>query len=221
MLIINTCKAIFDLFIPPMCALCPARLNILDNTICPECLDDINRLPYIMETSSIYTEKVWAIFQYTGKIKKCLKIFKFKKRKNIIIVLEHIIKDFLRENPGIGSGVDIIVPVPMSPIDIKNRRINHAGLIAEALSKLLSVPIDRRVLIKIKNTEKQASLKREKRLRNLVNSFKVTNKNKVSGKNMLIVDDIFTTGATIDTCALELLKSKAKEVFAFTVARTL
>ncbi|MFH1553198.1 MAG: phosphoribosyltransferase family protein [Candidatus Omnitrophota bacterium] len=132
-----------------------------------------------------------------------------------------MIRKFLSENNIPSEAVDLIVPVPLHPSRRHTRGYNQSEIISEALSGRFSAPVCSHALIKTKNTVPQMGLSRKNRIKNLKNSFTVVDRLYLVGKSILLVDDIMTTGATLDTCAVTLLGAGAKEVFAFTLARTL
>ena len=113
---------------------------------------------------------------------------------------------------------DVIVPVPLSPKSLKARKYNQAKLLADALGKIFDKPVDKSVLIKIKETKHQKNLNISQRKNNLHGAFKIQNKRAVFGKNVLLVDDVVTTGATANECS-SLLKKYAKRVWVVCFAR--
>ncbi|MFH1395606.1 MAG: phosphoribosyltransferase family protein [Candidatus Omnitrophota bacterium] len=100
------------------------------------------------------------------------------------------------------------------------RGFNQTELIAKILAKNLAIPLKLNILIKTKKTKAQVTLPRKKRIINLKNSFCVLNPDSIEGKNILIVDDVITTGTTLNTCAKELIKNGAKKICGFTLAKT-
>ena len=130
-----------------------------------------------------------------------------------------MIRKFLNENEW--PHVDLIVPVPLHPDRRSARGYNQSELISSILSEQLSSPVSFSVLIKTKNTAPQIGLSGKKRVNNLKNSFAVVDRLQLMGKSVMLVDDIITTGATLDACAVELLRAGAKKVSGFTLARTM
>lgn len=112
---------------------------------------------------------------------------------------------------------DVILYVPMTKSAIRKRGYNQAKLLAEGIGKILDVPVYHDVLIKIRETDEQKSLSHKEREENLKGCFKVENAQKIRDKNVLIIDDVLTTGATIQTLCEKLLKRKAKAVYCATV----
>ncbi len=113
---------------------------------------------------------------------------------------------------------DLIVPVPPDRYRLKNRGFNHTSLIARYLSKRLKMPLVIDGLIKIKATPQQINLKREERLKNLKRAFRAVKS--FSGKRILLIDDVITTGATASECARALLLAGASEVYLVAIARS-
>ena len=136
----------------------------------------------------------------------------------LIDVFKDIMVDFAKKN-AVGAEADLIVSVPTYSTKKRERAYNHAEILAKTLSKNLSIPMDERNLKKIRWTQSQSELDKERRQKNVQDSFLTVDKNVFSGKKVLIVDDVYTTGATINECAKALLDAKADKVFSLTLAR--
>ena len=102
------------------------------------------------------------------------------------------------------SGIDAIVPVPLHPEKEAARGYNQSVLIAEGMSEVLNIPVLEKALQRTKNTESQTQKTREQRIENMQSAFSVPNAPIVQGKHLLLVDDVLTTGATLEACALAL-----------------
>jgi ComF family protein len=116
---------------------------------------------------------------------------------------------------------DYIVPVPMHPKKKRQRGYNQAELVAKEAARILEKEIRTDILLKIQNTKPQILLKREERLRNLEGAFKVNDNNiieKNHNKHILLVDDVLTTGTTINTCAKILKDNGFSFVYALVIA---
>ena len=116
------------------------------------------------------------------------------------------------------TAVDLLLPVPLADEKLRARGFNQAALLAEEIGRLLQVPISGRVLLKDYETSAQAGLTRTARESNLSGVFRVANTNAVQGKNIMIIDDVFTTGCTMSTAALALRDAGARHVFGLTAA---
>lgn len=116
--------------------------------------------------------------------------------------------------------IDLVVPVPLSAIRLHMRGFNQVELLAEAFTQLVRLPIEIRALVRIRDTQFQRMLSRVDRERNLRHAFVADNKSFV-GMRTLVVDDIFVTGATINSASRAIKKAGGHSVFAITVARSL
>lgn len=113
-----------------------------------------------------------------------------------------------------------IIPVPLHENRVKERGFNQAAIIAEALAKRLQLPVDAASLVRIRGSEKyRAGLDPKGRRDTVTGAFMVRYARLIEDESVLLVDDVFTTGATVDACAEVLLKARARQVFVLTVAR--
>ena len=108
--------------------------------------------------------------------------------------------------------------MPLHSSKLKERGYNQADLLANFLAKQLNLDFAPNVLVRTRNTLSQSRLNKKERERNLVNAFVVNKKNFVSKRVILLIDDVFTTGATVNACAQTLLQAGSKEVFVLTLA---
>jgi ComF family protein len=125
--------------------------------------------------------------------------------------------------------VDLILPVPLHILKFRKRGFNQSYLLirrwksisAPMLGERAGIPVNTNVLIRSKATVSQTGLGRQQRLKNIKGAFKVKNPEEVIAKNLLLVDDVYTTGATANECARVLLKAGAERVDVLTVARAM
>jgi ComF family protein len=111
------------------------------------------------------------------------------------------------------------MPVPISKKRLKQRGYNQSSLFAKELAKYLQIEYEEKILIKIKDNNAQSSLNEKERVKNVHGVYRIKNKQKIYNKKILIVDDIFTTGNTVNECAKLLIENKAKNVGVFTIAK--
>jgi ComF family protein len=117
--------------------------------------------------------------------------------------------------------VDLIVPVPLHPSRLRAREFNQSLLIADRLGRHLMRPVSCTDFIRLFATEPQTSLTRQERLRNLRRAFMVRTAETFAGLRVLLIDDVFTTGTTLNECAKALRSAGAASVSAVTLARTI
>ncbi|NMB60982.1 MAG: ComF family protein [Chloroflexi bacterium] len=118
-----------------------------------------------------------------------------------------------------GFPVDCLIPVPLSKKRLKQRGYNQVVLWGIPLGKVLGIPFNTTILTQTKETASQVSLSAEERWKNIRGAFSV-DIDQVEGKDILILDDVITTGATLDECARVLRKAGARKISALTIARS-
>ncbi len=140
------------------------------------------------------------------------------------IIAEHLIKSG-KNTEEIWQN-SVLIPVPLDKNKLKTRGYNQSEELAKELSKILKIPVISDILIKIKETKPQMELSKEEREKNLLDAFATNNKDIVgsdpamlSGKKVFLVDDVYTTGSTMEECAKVLRKAGAKQVWGLVVAR--
>ena len=120
-----------------------------------------------------------------------------------------------------GQNWDFIVPVPLHPLKQREREFNQAARLAKHLSDATKIPLNEKILRRVKTTATQTRLTREQRAENMRRAFAVRKNTKLTGERIVLVDDVFTTGATTNACAKMLRAAGAGDVCVWTVARGL
>jgi ComF family protein len=123
-----------------------------------------------------------------------------------------------RQALGRQSG-EMIVPVPLHPTKQREREFNQAERLADRLGAATQMPVNKRLLRRVVATRTQALLKRPERLANVRNAFAMRDGQRLNGERIVLVDDVFTTGATTSACAKVLMAAGAGEVCVWTLAR--
>lgn len=194
----------------PACEICfyPFYDFEYDGTICPNC---IKKRPK-------YT-KARSVFAYDNLIKNVIFNFKYNDKTNNANFFSNLMvnscKDFIDE-------IDIVIPVPLHKKRLRKRKYNQASLLVNGIGKKANKIIIHEVLKRKINTRPQVGLLGKERLKNVKDAFCINEQylEEIRGKNILLVDDVMTTGATLNNCAKILLKHKAKNVYVATIART-
>jgi ComF family protein len=159
-------------------------------------------------------------FAYEGKILEAIHGFKYLKRFDLLSVFMHYL---VSEIDKMGH-YDVLIPVPLHWQRLWGRGYNPSALLARSLGKKLGIEVDCHVLKKNKNIAPQVGLRRDARLKNIKGAFDIHSRRKtrIEGKKVLLIDDVLTTGATINECAKVLVKKGACElVDILTIARTI
>ncbi len=158
-------------------------------------------------------------FPYEGVLREIILLFKFRGYSYLAKPLAGMAIRRLKEEASLWEGLELLLPIPLHPRRTKQRGYNQAQLLAKIIGRELSLEDDSRVLQKVVNVPPQSSLAEKARRENVRNSFKVRSPDKVKDKVIGLVDDIYTTGATLNECSRMLSQAGAKEVRALTIAR--
>ena len=210
-----------DVLMPSICTICGNIPIEHPSPVCPGCRTILLQTSRLSVTSSPHIDNIFSCCRYASIAKKCVKQFKYGKNYSMIYVLEELIRNKIDSDIFPLNTADIIVPVPLHRARLHKRGFNQSAIIADILADIFSVPHLSGNLIKIQNTVSQIGLTRNQRIYNLRGSFSVARPEIFNGKHVLLVDDVITTGATLDTCCGEMIKNGAKSVSGFTFAHTI
>lgn len=217
-------QKIINLLFPPKCIFCGINLRINSSIdICDACYKKIpffNESPKVFKNSYINKaifDDVICLCEYTGIIKESIIRYKFFNKSNYYRTFAKLLSEKVKEMT-IYAIFDIIISVPLFREKEYSRGYNQSYLISKELSKQIGIKEGSGLLKRVRNTEPQSLLAKNERSRNIKDAFKVKNANKIKDKNILLVDDIFTTGSTIDECSRVLKASGAKRVVAAVIA---
>jgi ComF family protein len=154
---------------------------------------------------------------YDGALSEIVKLIKFRRKKNLAKRLGEMMGNLLQSDPLLRNG-EILIPVPLHKTRYRERGYNQANLLAGAISDSTSIPVNNSSLYRKKATKPQTDLSYEERLENVKGAFIVKGAQELKGKKIILVDDVFTTGSTLQACTEALLEGGAEEVFCVTAA---
>jgi competence protein ComFC len=157
--------------------------------------------------------------QYFGSLKDIIILYKYRGFRVLGNALAAFVLLALGREASLWWEVDSMIPVPLFPEKEKQRGFNQAAVLAKELARRKNVEMIERQLIKVKNTPPQTSLEAADRHRNLKGAFEVIPNHRIKGKTVLLIDDVYTTGSTLQECSLALMKAGALEVRALTIAQ--
>ena len=195
-------EKILDLIYPQTCSIC-GKLN--KKSLCNKCALKLKK-EYEFKTDNYEEDKSknfaehHYFFRYGNLIRNQLIALKFQEKTFINKTIEYFLKNMEKSFEKL-KNYDIILIVPVSKQRKKERGYNQSELIAKGITKILQVQIVKKVLYKTKNTVPQSSLNKEQRETNAKGVYKVKNIEKLYNKKILIIDDIYTTGNTLNECA--------------------
>lgn len=230
---------LLDVVLPPLCHLCRSfipdagelhiclncqkKLPLVVSPLCPLCgipyrgAGDDHRCGSCL-TNPPHFDIARAPFLYEGPLRDMIHSFKYNRlthlRKPLSLLALKAADDFMKHGPR------LVVPVPLHHSRLRERGFNQAVLIGQTLSRHLSLPMQPDTLTRTRQTEPQIELSAAERRLNVKGAFSVGKPELVAGKRVLLVDDVMTTGSTMDECARELKKAGAEMVIAATIART-
>lgn len=176
--------------------------------ICPCCKGSINRAMFENDNLSYGF--------YGGILKRLILEFKYESNHTAGYLLANFLMEIIKEN---NINADVICYVPMTKKAEKKRGFNQCKLIAKIISNNMNIPVSN-CIKKIKNTKEQKTLSKEERIKNLKGVFKVNDSDYINNKNIILIDDVITTGATISECKNILKKSGAKKIIVLTIAKS-
>jgi ComF family protein len=215
------------LFYPRLCEGCSKPLLASEEVLCISCALEIpetnyhhipenqtellfaGRIPFIRATSFAY-------FTNDGLLQHLIHGLKYKDKKEIGYYLGKKFGQSLLSTDWISS-IDVIIPVPLHPAKQTKRGYNQSMLIAEGMDEVLHRPASDKILLRSRDTESQTRKTRAERVDNMAGAFKVNEKSELAGKHVLICDDVLTTGATLEACALALLAHKDVKISIATI----
>lgn len=204
--------ALRDLSFPPACAACGARLHS-QGPFCAACAEQVRLLGELEPNSTAR-----ALAEYGGPVGEALRGFKYKRR---LAGGAALAKWLARSIPGSWlNHVEVIAPVPLHPWRLLARGFNQAVVLFRPLAETHGIALEPRVLARLRHTRPQTGLKPAERRSNVAGAFGLRQPGLIKGRKVLLVDDVFTTGATAHECAQVLLDAGAAEVSVLTLAKT-
>ncbi len=170
--------------------------------------------------------KATAYGSYDGGLRELIHLLKYEQVRPAAAVLGRMLAEAVRSlEPGWSQNPVLVVPVPLHARKLRQRGFNQSELIAHHALKLGAgsgrLVLRSRILERRRETQSQIGLTRHQRRENLRGSFAVARPEEIAGREVLLVDDVFTTGTTVSECARVLRRAGASKVFVATVARTL
>lgn len=199
---INIFEKILDIIYPQTCGIC-GKTN--KNSLCNRCKIKLEREyhfktdNYEYDFSKNFIEHNY-FFKYENLIRSQILALKFQEKPYVYKTIAYFLKNMQKSFENLKK-YDIIVVVPISNKRKKDRGYNQTELIAKEISKIIKVPISNKILYKIKHTVPQSTLNQKQREKNTKGVYKAYNIKKIYNKKILIIDDIYTTGNTVNECA--------------------
>ena len=208
----------------PFCPPCIAGIRFIGSPLCPRCgtpFPSAEQEDHLCGECLI-TERPYAVARSVGRYEETLLTaihrFKYRGKTGIGDLLSRIMADFADKIWDM-TVFERILPVPLHRIRLRERGFNQAVILARGLSKRFNIPLDFRSLRRDLFTPPQVGLDRKQRSANVQGVFTVTHPERIAGRRLLLVDDVYTTGSTLTECARVLIRAKAETVAVLTMAR--
>lgn len=208
------------------CPACKEKIRFITGSLCPVCGTTFSNSPAenhlcgnCLENKT-YFSCARAVVSYETIILHAIHQFKYGNNISVGALLASFMADFSFPDVDF-TDYSLIVPVPLHIKRLRQRGFNQSLILARALAKKWQIPVNFSLLKRHKFTETQTGMNKTERKQNIKGAFEVRDKENIAGKNIIIVDDVYTTGATVNECAKILIKAGAQKVTVLTLARVL
>ena len=221
-------KSIINLFFPKVCYACHNLLNDNEDTICMNCRHDLPITNFHFDNNDSVAKVLYgrakiengtALFRFEkkGNVQRLIHNLKYKDHEHIGFVLGHWLGGELKTLESY-KNIDVVIPVPLHKNKLKKRGYNQVALFGQQVAEALNADYLDDVLVKVTNTKSQVNKKRLARWTNSDELFTLKNIEAIDNKHILVVDDIITTGATLEACISVLNQAKNIKISIATMA---
>lgn len=223
-------KDLFYLFYPKICVVCDEKLIENEIVVCTHCRHDLPLTNFrnysdnkVTNTfyGKVIIEKSFSLlfFRKKGSTQKLIHDLKYKGNEDIGIFFGNWLGEMLKENKEFNT-VNIIIPVPLHPKKMRQRGYNQVSKFGNTLSFHLKIPFLENELVRISSSKTQTFKSRFERFNNIETKFHLKKPVNYNNKHILLIDDVITTGATLEACAKEFSNSKNCKISVLTMAYT-
>ncbi len=186
---------------PPFCLRCSRHINRSNEQgLCPDC---IQQYPDF--------DDAWVFTRYQPPMTELIRSFKFHNKTSLRKTF-HTIANTFAERHSLELRADLLLPIPIHPVRFRERSYNQSELLAEIVSDIFHIPVNINILTKMLLTPRQSDLRRKERWTNIQGAFKIENSSIIKNKEIILVDDLLTTGATASEAAKTLKQAGAAKV---------
>lgn len=219
---------IVHLFYPHVCLSCGNALIGQENVLCTACEYHLPKTGFHLYKENPVTDIFWGrvelqaatsflFYQKGGRVQKLIHQLKYKGKTEVGSFLGKLLGTELHTSL-LFKSVELVVPVPLHPKKLKKRGYNQCIYISQGIGKGLNIPVDSVTLKRVENTSTQTKKSREKRWENVKNAFGLSNPEAFENKHVLLVDDVLTTGSTMEACVRTLSKINGIKISIATIA---
>lgn len=217
-----------SLFYPRLCLSCGDNMISKQEIICLSCQYYLPKTDYHLEDENPFTERFWgriplhagaALFHFSkgGRSQQLIHQLKYKGQWQVGVKLGQFYGKVLSDASRF-KNIDLIIPVPLHRRRLRERGYNQSDMFAKGLSETMKRPWSSTILLRKDHTTTQTKKSRLERFENVMNAFELKNEKQLEGKHILLVDDVLTTGATLEACAQKLLGAHPGKISLATIA---
>ena len=220
-------SGLLDFIYPPICPLCSRSIDD-EGPLCSLCLENLlkdfqvtcyhNKAHFKYLEETICFDKVLACWTFTPQIETLIHIVKYQQGRKLGKVLGRIAGERIQEQFPNLSG-NVIVPVPLHFVRRRERGYNQSEILSRGIAEIIPIPIRTNVLIRKKHTQTQTLLSAKERQENVQEAFLVRDGKSIMNRHVVLIDDIVTTGATMQQCAKAMIQAGAASVTGLALAR--
>jgi ComF family protein len=233
-------KSVIDVIYPPLCSLCGVFMKIEQEPgVCPLCLSQMKYIasplcnrcgkPFHSEivtdhlcgeclTRKKYLGCARSVGYYDGVLRKAIHLLKYKLKSNLAVPLGNIMANQMHSFFS-ATEYHLILPVPLHPRRLRERGFNQALALARVIGKKYRINLDNYNLTRHRETKPQVGLSQHARKNNVKDAFSLLKRDRIIDKNVLLVDDVYTSGNTVEECAKVLVRAGAHKADVLTLAR--
>ncbi len=216
------------LFYPHICTGCGSDILEKENLLCLHCINDLPNTHFALHSGNPVEKAFWGRIPVTAAhsqfyfakeslIQHLIHQLKYKNNKDIGVYMGELMGKALSGSNRFNN-IDALVPLPLYPDKERKRGYNQATVICEGMANTMNIPVITNNVIRQRFTETQTRKHRAERWQNVEGSFVVTHPQQLKGKNILLVDDVITTGATIEACGSTILQCEGTKLFVASLA---
>jgi ComF family protein len=214
MILRNWIHHIINLFYPHVCAACGEPLVKDEETVCLKCRFLLPKTGYELNPNNPLAQSFYGrvrfhavtacfFFAKSGKVQHLIHELKYKGNKEAGVFLGQQLGESIKEAP-LFQGIDYLIPVPLHPKREKQRSYNQSLMIAKGIHEVTGIPIGDKYLVRKVHTATQTKKSADERFKNVKDIFEVRFAKELENKHILLIDDVLTTGATLEACAHQL-----------------
>jgi len=215
-------RELLSVFFPNNCAACEQPMTVGETVICTHCLTALPYTDYHQLSDNPVEKLFWGraplqagmallYFNKGNRVQRLMHQLKYHSDLEVGLTIGRMLGSRIRNNPRF-DGLDCVMPVPLHPRKLKKRGFNQSELIARGISEESAIPLDTETLVRALNNPTQTRKTRFERFKNVSGAFELQNFNEKNYRHVLLVDDVVTTGSTIESCIIAFQKSTKASV---------